>query len=642
MAESSKQKLKRATLNCCANVSDQLNCTKCVDGVVPDHIRDFRKSLLTDLMVTNCSLHDGKEFELFCETCGELICSRCIFRGQKHSNHKYDLIKTSYERFKDAIGASLKPMEQQLANVNRAIAHVSTCSSEIIDQQFAVESHIESTTRRLHDALESRKSELTSQLHQLAQDKILSLGTQKDHLEIIQTRLSHSLDIMRESLRTGSQGEVLMMKKTIVKHVEELTTAIDPETLEPCTQADMVFSTPPKITSICQAYGEILLEKSLDPSKFFIESGNLGTATMGEKCIITLKTDQYSGDLHEKHLQLLKYELVSALTGHKTTGDVEMLKQKRYSVTFKPTTKGKHQLNVTFEGQHIKGSPFAVTALLPVEKLGSSVGKVDGVQDPFDVAISQEGDVVVIERDRHHVSVFNPDSNSRRVIGSHGTSVGQFSEPYGIAVDNEGNIIVGDHNNHRIQKFTPEGQFIMTVGSKGTGPLQFFFHKGIACNFKNNKVYVVDESHVQILNSDFTFSGTFGKEGSGKGQFNSPWGIACDSTGKVYVADSRNHRIQVFTPDGKYLRLFGKYGDGRGELKHPVGVAVDSNDIIYVSDSDNSTSRVSVFTPEGRFVTSFGKKGKELGEFSDPRGLAIDSSGIVYVCDYGNSRILLF
>ena len=70
----------------------------------------------------------------------------------------------------------------------------------------------------------------------------------------------------------------------------------------------------------------------------------------------------------------------------------------------------------------------------------------------------------------------------------------------------------------------------------------------------NISVYVVDKGNccVQILNSDLTFSSNFGKEGKSRGHFRKPLGIARDSTGKVYVADSGNHRIQVFTAEGKF------------------------------------------------------------------------------------------
>ena len=99
---------------------------------------------------------------------------------------------------------------------------------------------------------------------------------------------------------------------------------------------------------------------------------------------------------------------------------------------------------------------------------------------------------------------------------------------------------------------------------------------------------------VQVLNSDLTFSSTFGKEGSGKGQFKYPWNIACDSTGKMYVTDGGNHHIQVFTAGGKFLRMFGRYGEDRGELNWPVGITADTNDMVYVSEVDNGRFSVRV------------------------------------------------
>ena len=82
-----------------------------------------------------------------------------------------------------------------------------------------------------------------------------------------------------------------------------------------------------------------------------------------------------------------------------------------------------------------------------------------------------------------------------------------------------------------------------------------------------------------------------------------------------YVADRDNHRIQVFTAEGKFLRMFGRRGEGRGELKEPWGVAIDSSGRVYVSEVGNH--RVSVFTSEGQFVTSFGSAGEGPGQFND-------------------------
>lgn len=123
------------------------------------------------------------------------------------------------------------------------------------------------------------------------------------------------------------------------------------------------------------------------------------------------------------------------------------------------------------------------------------------------------------------------------------------------------------------------------------------------------------------------------------GDFYHPWGVACDSTGNVYVTD--NHSVQVFTADGlRCLRKFGKYGSGSGELSFPSGICIDCNDVVYVVESGNE--RVSVFTREGKFLTSFGTEGSGPGRFDRPRGIAVDKNGVIYVTDTGNNRLQLF
>ena len=72
----------------------------------------------------------------------------------------------------------------------------------------------------------------------------------------------------------------------------------------------------------------------------------------------------------------------------------------------------------------------------------------------------------------------------------------------------------------------------------------------------------------------------------------------------------------------------------------PWGIAIDSSDRVYVSEYLHH--RVSVFTSEGQFVTLFGSEGEGPGQFKNPHGLAVDSSGVVYVCDNGNHRVQLF
>ncbi|MEK7353203.1 MAG: hypothetical protein AABZ77_01690, partial [Chloroflexota bacterium] len=94
----------------------------------------------------------------------------------------------------------------------------------------------------------------------------------------------------------------------------------------------------------------------------------------------------------------------------------------------------------------------------------------------------------------------------------------------------------------------------------------------------------------------------WGSSGSGNGQFNSPLGVAVDSAGNVYVADSGNHRIQKFTSSGQFITKWGASGSLDGQFNSPNGVAVDSAGNVYVADTFNN--RIQKFLGSGQFVTT--------------------------------------
>ena len=187
-----------------------------------------------------------------------------------------------------------------------------------------------------------------------------------------------------------------------------------------------------------------------------------------------------------------------------------------------------------------------------------------------------------------------------------GTSA-EFNWPYGVAVDSSGNVYVGDTSNHRIRKIT------------------------------------LGESGVSV--STFAGGSTSGSaDGRGtSARFNSPHGLAVDSSGNVYVADTRNHRIRkISTNNGQVDTLAG--GGTPAEFSFPKDVAVDASGNVYVADENNN--RIRKITPE-RAVSTLagdGTGGSRDGagtsaQFSLPNGVAVDASGNVYVADWQNHRI---
>ena len=584
-----------------------------------------------------CFKHAEEELKLYCETCGELVCYQCVIKGGKHHDHDYALLQIAFEKYKEEITSSLEPMEKQVTIIKKALEKLNTSCGEIYDQRAAIEDNIHVTFKRLREVLKVRETELIAQLHQMTQAKLKGLAAKSDQIETILAQLNSCLHFMGESLKAGNENDVLMMKMNTVQQVKELTTPFQPDMLKPNTEADMVFSALADMTAMCQNYGQVNEPGSPDPSNCHITGNGVEVAAVGVKSTAILQAVNLRRKPCEEPIKSLECELASEITGTRASCSVERRGQSQYEISYQPTIKGRHQLHIKLEGQHIRGSPFSVAVKSPVEELGTPILTIGGVREPWGVAINQRGEVVVTERGRHCVSVFSLSGWKLRSFGTPGSDQGQFNGPSGVAVDGEGNILVTDGGNRRIQKFRAEGQFLAAVGTKGNGPLQFDIPTGIAFNAVNSKVYVTEWGNCRchILNSDLTFSSTFGNQGSGDGQFTRPGGIACDSTGKVYVADCHNDRIQVFTAEGKFLMRFG-----RRELFDPRGIAVDTNGMVYVSELDNH--RISVFTSEGHYVTSFGRKGKGPGQFKFPSDLAVDNNGVVYVCDYRSDSVQVF
>ena len=127
-----------------------------------------------------------------------------------------------------------------------------------------------------------------------------------------------------------------------------------------------------------------------------------------------------------------------------------------------------------------------------------------------------------------------------------------------------------------------------------------------------------------------------GTEGSGEGQFNSPWGVAVDySTDNIYVADQSNNRVQVFNKDGKYLFQFGA-----DRMKYPLCITINKERVFV---SQYGAGCLLVFELKGKFIKQIGTPGSGEGQFTNPRGISINQdNGDIYVCDYSNNRIQIF
>lgn len=126
-----------------------------------------------------------------------------------------------------------------------------------------------------------------------------------------------------------------------------------------------------------------------------------------------------------------------------------------------------------------------------------------------------------------------------------------------------------------------------------------------------------------------------GGKGTGKGEFDSPTGIAVDANGNVLVSDTGNGRIEKFSPTGSFLAILGTKGSGQGQLAGPNGIAVDHKGNLYVADAANH--RVLKLAADGTVIADWKGPG---GGFYGPRRIAIGPDDAIYVVDQGHTRIV--
>lgn len=229
-----------------------------------------------------------------------------------------------------------------------------------------------------------------------------------------------------------------------------------------------------------------------------------------------------------------------------------------------------------------------------------------------------------------------------------------LNEPYGLAVDSLGTVYVSERANHRIWRIPSGGTPEVFAGSgsvgaaDGTGTeASFNSPYGLALD-SQGRLYVADGNNglIRMISSSgvvTTLAGS-GSQGFADGtganaSFNYPNGVAVDGQGQVYVADSSNHRVRKITPEGVVTTLADS-----SSLSWPMDVEVDSVGNVFVVDQGHH--RICKIAPDGDVTTIAGTNSTGyvdgngfLARFNLPEAMALGTDGRLYVSDYLNDKI---
>ena len=264
----------------------------------------------------------------------------------------------------------------------------------------------------------------------------------------------------------------------------------------------------------------------------------------------------------------------------------------------------------------------------------------------FDVTPSRFGNECV-DSDLDPVIKFDLDGN---VVESFGG--GLFIWPHGIDVDRDGNVWVtdavgsgnipdGDQRGHLVYKFSPTGEVLLrlgTPGRAGSGRNSFNSPSDVVAAPDGN-IFIADghnnngNNRVMKFTSDGQYIMSWGQTGYAPGEFRALHAIEMDSRGRIFVGDRSNNRVQIFDQEGTHLATWTQFG-------RPSGIAFDTNGQIYVADSESDNVQnpgwemgIRIGDAETGWVTDFivypwGDPAVRLGNGAE--FVAVDRDGNMY------------
>ena len=593
-----------------------------------------------------CEMCSGAKAEAFCRQCTEFICNGCVkshskmkvFEGHKivtlqelkeggAKDTRTSMCKDDYEQYKKTLKETLAPLAKIQTNISAATREVEKVEREVSEQHKVVEDTVKQSFKQLHEILHEREKQLLDRASEFKQQKLDDLGAQKKGFALATSEIQGLVEFVEHSIESTTDEEFMSLQQHIREQIQEQCAKYEHINLIPAEVANVGVrvTCAEGISDLCQKDAELMILR-VDPTKCTAEGSGTKVAEVGKPALFTVCTVYQNGQLCREK-QEVKAELKSLVTGSVTHTKITSNESGVYEVTYIPEVRGRHTLSVKVNDTQIADGPFQVLAKIHPTELGEPVRVVEGVVDPWEIALDSKQQLVVAEWDRK-VSVFNKDGKKMQTISHE-----KLLNPAGVAVDESDNIYVTDSGNSTLFKFSREGKLMKTVGRKGTRPGEF--NNPSFIKVVNDRLYVCDRGNhrVQILSTELVHMNSFGGYGDRVGRFTKPTDIVQDGAGNLYVTDTDNDRVQVFDCKGRFLSTFSRKEAASKRLDCPYGICIGSDQLVYVCDKNNNC--VSVFKTSGEFVTSF-------GELSSPGGIVIDEDGFVYVSNFaGVGKIVI-
>ena len=585
--------------------------------------------------------HQKEKLKLFCKECETAVCQTCVMLD--HNGHKLTLIEEEAENQRPEIKTVIETQRHNLDEKINVVVQLDEDYAKVIQQSETLKGNVQRFADGLIKTIRAKMQNVIDAIENQMKKSLESLTAKRVEIHRQIKIIESSLKEADKLLKRSTTAEIVQLKKTL-QTIFQGVNETEPIVHDYRSLQTFVFVENEKMHDIVNSEDIGFLEGAAYKTKAresLAEREGLKEGTVGRKAqfnLITRNAERKQGYYQQDRVTVeikdeQEQECVTELR-------IDDNKDGIYNISYFPSVQSAIKLLVKVNGEHIHGSPFAVTVkpfqvkpVLCIGKKGMGEGMLIG---PMGMAVTAKDEVVVADNQNHRVQVFDSNGTFLRSFGHKGENSGEFKNPTGIAIDKDRNILVSECYNHRVQILSWEGKHLGSFGGKGSLDSQLLHPWGLFLDSTGN-VIVADARNqlIKVFNPDGKFIMKIG----GQGSVSFP--LHCVQCGEYFiVSDPGEHCIKVFNREGHFQYKFGKEGEGDGEFNYPGFLSVTQSKHLFVCDGNNH--RIQVFELDGKLVGKFGTNGTKLGELYYPFSVAVLSNDQIVVSDCHNHRIQIF